>query len=205
MVRRQDGTFRDRASPALALPSTVRTVIAADFDNDGWEELFFNNIDEPNRVFGRPPGTADAGDWRVRDAGPLAEPFGRGTGAAVADIDGDGVLELLVSHGESEAQPLSLFKCERAAGNGWLRVIPTTRFGAPARGAEVRLTAGGRTHVRVVCGGSGYLCQMEPVAHFGLGRVERADELTITWPDGTRLTLADPPVNAVVEVAYPDG
>ena len=33
-----------------------------------------------------------------------------GTGAAIGDFDGDGVLELLVSHGESAAQPLSLFR-----------------------------------------------------------------------------------------------
>jgi hypothetical protein len=51
MVRQVDGTFRDRATPALALPGAVRTVIAADFDNDGFEELFFNNLGEPNRLF----------------------------------------------------------------------------------------------------------------------------------------------------------
>ena len=32
-----------------------------------------------------------------------------GTGAAVADINNDGVLELLISHGETAEQPLSLF------------------------------------------------------------------------------------------------
>ena len=35
-----------------------------------------------------------------------------GTGAAVADVDGDGVLELLISNGESFKQPLDLFKAK---------------------------------------------------------------------------------------------
>ncbi|OWK36170.1 CRTAC1 family protein [Fimbriiglobus ruber] len=206
MVRGVDGTFKDRATPAMALPGAVRTVIAADFDNDGYEELFFNNIGEPNRLFGQttPAGPGhDAIRWRLLDPGPATEPEGLGTGAAVADIDGDGVLELLVAHGETTPQPLSLFKVP-PNGNGWVRVKPLTRFGAPARGALVRLTAGGRTQVRVIDGGSGYLCQMEPVAHFGLGPVSHVDSVTITWPGGATRTLADVRPREVVVVPHPE-
>jgi hypothetical protein len=211
MVRRPDGTFRDRATPALALPSAVRTVIAADFDNDGFEEVFFNNIGEPNRLFGmrnaecgmRNESQAFEG-FSLLDAGAATEPDGLGTGAVVADIDGDGVLELLVCHGESAPQPLSLFKAN-AGENGWLRVAPKTRFWAPARGAVVRLTAGGRTRVRVIDGGSGYLCQMEPVAHFGLGMVEEVESVTVAWPDGARVTVRGPDVRSVLVLDYPGG
>lgn len=204
MVRRVDGTFRDRASPALALPGAVRTVIAADFDNDGYEELFFNLLGEPNRLFRqvvagggcRPP------EWRLADAGAAAHPDGLGTGASVADIDGDGTLELLVAHGEAAAQPLALYKATNS--NAWLRVRPLTRFGAPARGAVVRLTAGGRTQVRVIDGGSGYLCQMEPVAHFGLGAVAEVETVTVAWPDGARASLPGPAAQRTLTVSHPD-
>lgn len=138
------------------------------------------------------------------DAGPAAEPDGLGTGAAVADIDGDGILELLICHGESAPQPLSLFKAS-AAGNAWLRVAPRTRFGAPARGAVVRLTAGGRTQVRVIDGGSGYLCQMEPVAHFGLGKIDEVESVSVTWPDGAGVTVARPAARATLTLEYPGG
>src|SRR5262245_26266808 len=74
-VRQSDGRLRDRASLGMALPSRVRTVIAADFDNDGFEELFFNNIGEPNRLF-RQAG----GQWVLADAGDALEPDGLGTG-----------------------------------------------------------------------------------------------------------------------------
>lgn len=46
---------QDIASAAFAAPSPVRTVIAADFDNDKELEVFFNNIayrgSAPNRLF----------------------------------------------------------------------------------------------------------------------------------------------------------
>jgi hypothetical protein len=198
MIRQPDGTFRDRATPAMAFPGQVRNVIAADFDNDGREELFFHSIGEPNRLF----ACSSPGEWRLVDAGPACEPHGTGTGAAVADVDGDGCLELLLAHGEAEAQPLSLFKVQ-PNGNHWLRVKPLTRFGAPARGATVRLTAGGRTQIRVIDGGSGYLCQMEPVAHFGLGAGNRVDSVRITWPDGTSASFSTMDANATYEIPFP--
>src|SRR5258708_19059759 len=45
------GRFKDAAPTPLSQPSRVRTVLAADFDNDGVAELFFNNIGEANRLF----------------------------------------------------------------------------------------------------------------------------------------------------------
>ena len=137
--QRAGGGFVDAANADLSLPSRVRTVIAADFDNDGYEELFFNNFGEPNRLFA---WRDDA--WSEVDLGDAVEARGFGTGAVVADLDGDGRLELLVSHGEAEAQPLSLYRTLPNA-NRWLRVQPLTAYGAPARGAVVTPPpAGGR-------------------------------------------------------------
>ena len=168
-----------------------RTVIVADFDNDGYEEIFWNNIPGENRLFRKLPTD---GDWTQINAGAAVDASGYGTGAAVGDFDGDGVLELLVSHGESQAQPLSLFRPLLGAGNHWLRVAPTTSSGAPARGAIVRLHAAGRTQLRVIDAGSGYLCQQEPVAHFGLGGAT-AESVTVIWPGGQQRTLAAPEVD----------
>lgn len=58
----------------------------------------------------------------------------------------------------------------QGSSNRWLRVIPRTQFGAFARGAKVVVyTKRNGVHTRIIDGGSGYLCEMEPVAHFGLG------------------------------------
>ena len=42
--------FVDRAPSAMSTPSPIRTVIVADFDNDGYEEIFWNNIPGANRL-----------------------------------------------------------------------------------------------------------------------------------------------------------
>lgn len=204
-VPQPDGPWKDRATPGLALPSAVWAVVAADFDNDGHDELFFHNVGEPNRLFRLTPGS-DPSALDVSMLDPLAalDPEGHGTGAAVADIDGDGVLELLVARGESDPQPLGVYKSRAAAGNGWLRVAPLTRFGAPARGAVVRAEVGGRVRTKVIDGG-GSRCQSEPVAHFGLGRGGRVGSVTVTWPDGTDVTFRDPDGNCTYSVPYPRG
>ncbi|MFC7137242.1 CRTAC1 family protein [Halobaculum litoreum] len=150
-----------------------------------------------NRLFRK---TADG--WASTDVGAAREPDGLGTGAAVADADGDGALELLVVHGELSAQPLTLYDVPGATDNDWLRVRPTTQYGAPARGATVTVETPSWTRTKVVCAGSGYLCQMEPVAHFGLGD-ERAERLTVRWPDGHEATLERPAERAEHEVPHP--
>ncbi|XP_071387239.1 cartilage acidic protein 1a [Centroberyx affinis] len=204
-----DYKFRNIATTAFAAPSPIRTVIAADFDNDKELEVFFNNIayrgNAPNKVF-RVSRRADA-DPLIQElnVGDAAEPQGRGTGGTVTDLDGDGQLDLLLAHGESASQPISVFKVKQGSSNNWLRVIPRTQFGSFARGAKVTaFTNQSGAHTRIIDGGSGYLCEMEPVAHFGLG----GDEVTVlevSWPDGSSMSRPLQPgeMNSVVEVAYP--
>lgn len=191
------GIFKDIAPPDMARPSRIRTVIAADFDNDGYEELFFNNIGEPNRLF-----ALQSGKWTVLDTGDAWEPDGLGTGAAVGDFDGDGQLELAIAHGESNTQPLSLYR-PTATGYHWLRVLPLTASGAPARGAICTLTAGGRKQKRAIDAGSGYLCQMEPVAHFGLGESAYVELVEVRWPDGAKVKIENLKANQLIRVSHP--
>ncbi|XP_033959995.1 cartilage acidic protein 1a [Pseudochaenichthys georgianus] len=204
-----DSKFRNIASGGFAAPSPIRTVIAADFDNDKELEVFFNNIayrgNAPNRLF-RVSRRADA-DPLISElnVGDAAEPQGRGTGGTVTDLDGDGQLELLLAHGESVQQPISVFKVTQGSSNNWLRVIPRTQFGSFARGAKVTaFTRQSGAHTRIIDGGSGYLCEMEPVAHFGLG-TDEVTVLEVSWPDGSSISRPLQPgeMNSVVEVAFP--
>ena len=195
-----NGTSFDDVTPnEVQTPSRIRTVIAADFDNDGNEELFFNNIGEPNRLFRQ----NENGEWVSTEIGDALESDGLGTGAAVFDADGDGRLELLVAHGESGAQPMSLYRWA-SNGNNYLRVFPKTKHGAPARGAIVEVKTANKTHMRSIDAGSGYLCQMEPVAHIGLGRLTTVERITVTWPDGVQAVLENVPANQLLVVEYAD-
>ncbi|MEI6985882.1 MAG: CRTAC1 family protein [Rhodospirillaceae bacterium] len=196
-LQRAGGGFAEEAPADLSLPSRNKSVIAADFDNDGFEEVLFLNHGQPNRLF-----ALRHEKWTEIDAGDAIEPRSHSTGAAVADIDGDGVLELLVNHGEGGTpQPLTLFKAP-PGNNSWLRVLPLTAAGAPARGAIVTCSTHARTQYRAICAGSGYLSQMEPIAHFGLGDAKQVDKVEIRWPDGTIAVIDAPPINQLLTVPH---
>ncbi|KAL2086722.1 hypothetical protein ACEWY4_017781 [Coilia grayii] len=201
--------FKNIATQAFSSPSPIRTVIAADFDNDKELEVFFNNIayrgQSPNRIFRVTRRSTSDPSIEELNVGDAAEPQGRGTGATVTDFDGDGMLDLLIAHGESAKQPISVFKVRQGSSNNWLRVIPRTRYGAFARGAKVVVyTRQSGAHMRIIDGGSGYLCEMEPVAHFGLGD-DKGVSLEVYWPDGKSITrdLKEGETNSTVEITYP--
>ncbi len=174
--------FKDVGNKDFDKPSRIRTIISADFDNDGFDEVFMNNIAEPNKLF------------RIKDNGKFEqitfqvglEANGYGTGAAVADIDNDGVLELLIARGESKEQPLTLYKAKVNKENKYLRIKPLNKYGAPARGATVTLITNKRKHSKTIDAGSGYLCQMEPVAHYGIRKNEKNFKVEIKWTNGTK-------------------
>lgn len=198
----------DVSPPAFTAPMRARTLLAADFDNDGRQELFVNVCDGPNCLFAPAPAANVDGPatvWERRPLDAAADPDGRGTGAVVADLDSDGRLELLVVHGDGDAQPLSLYTV--STDNSWLRVRPTTQYGAPARGAVVTLVTDRGRQRRVIDAGSGYLCQSEPVAHFGLGGATSPEQtprrLTVRWLDGRERSIENPATKTTHEIAHP--
>ena len=177
---KKENTFKDIAEGEFKIPSKIRTVISADFDNDGYDEIFLNNIGEPNKLF----KIKENGELKEIDLAINSEPNGLGTGAAVADIDKDGILELLISHGETGNQILTLYKADIKKSNNFLRIKPLNKNGAPARGATVTLTSNLRKHSKTIDAGSGYLCQMEPVAHYGIRDGEKDFKVSVKWTNG---------------------
>ena len=187
--------FNDISKPSYNEPTKIRTVISADFDNDGYDEVFMNNIGEPNKLF----KILESGKFQEIEIINGLEKMGLGTGAAVADIDNDGILELLISHGETGLQPLTLYKADIKEFN-YLRIKPLNKYGAPARGATVTLKSNKRIHSKTIDAGSGYLCQMEPVAHYGIRDNEKNIEIEIKWTDGTRKSLNINDLNKTYEI-----
>ena len=187
--------FKDIADQNFSEPSRIRTVISADFDNDGYDEVFMNNIGEPNKLF----KILDNGVFQPIKINTALEAYGLGTGAAISDVDNDGILELLISHGESGYQPLSLYKANIKDTN-YIRIKPLNKFGAPARGATVTLKSNLRTHSKTIDAGSGYLCQMEPVAHYGVRKNEKNFKFKVTWTNGKTDNYVVKNLNQTIEV-----
>ena len=177
---KKENSFKDIADSNFKRPSKIRTVISADFDNDGYDEIFLNNIGEANKLF----KIKENGKLEEIDITSNSEANGLGTGAAVADIDKDGILELLIAHGETGNQILTLYKANVKKDKNYLRIKALNKNGAPARGATVTLISNLRKHSKTIDSGSGYLCQMEPVAHYGIRNGEKDFEVQIKWTNG---------------------
>ncbi len=192
----EDNKFRDIATPTYNIPTRIRTVISADFDNDGYDEIFMNNIGEPNKLF----KIKENGFFEEINIKNAYEVNGLGTGAAVADIDDDGILELLIAHGESGMQPLTMYKADIKKDFNYLRIKPLNKFGAPARGATVILNSNLRKHAKTIDAGSGYLCQMEPVAHYGIREGEKNISIDVVWTNGLLETFNINEFNKTIEI-----
>jgi enediyne biosynthesis protein E4 len=116
-------------------------------------------------------------------AGPGFEIARSHRGLAVGDYDNDGRLDILITALDS---PPELLHNDGATGS-WLTVVCEVPGGtAIPIGTQVTVVAGGRTMTRDIASGDSYLSTHDPRPHFGLGHAEKADEVVVRWPDGTR-------------------
>ena len=110
-----------------------------------------------------------------------------GRGAAYADIDRDGDLDVALTQ---IAGPPLLLRNDQRLGRHWLRVkLVGKRANRDAIGAWIELTAGGVVQRRQVMPTRSYLSQVELPVTFGLGQSDRIDGLKVTWPDGSQQTI----------------
>jgi hypothetical protein len=136
-------------------------------------------------------------------AGPAFSTERVSRGLAVADIDNDGDLDLLVSNNGQDAELLRNNGVNR--GNSLLVRLRGAPPNTGAIGARVRLTTGSRSQVREVKAGSSYLSQNDLRAHFGLGAATRADRIDVVWPGGRSDSFPDVAANQIVTIAQGRG
>jgi hypothetical protein len=109
-------------------------------------------------------------------------------GAAYADIDNDGALDVLLTTNGGRAW---LFHNEGGTNHSLRMKLVGTKSNRDGIGAVVRVTSGSSKQWQMLRSGSSYLSQSELVLTFGLGAATKADGVEVEWPSGQLDKLLD--------------
>ena len=181
-----------------------------DYDLDGWLDIFvanghiedqIENIQKRVRYAEPPHLFHNAGGGKFTEVTQqMGADFARprvGRGAAYADIDNDGDLDLVFT---TNGGPAQLFRNDLKSGHSLRVKLQGTKSNRDGIGAIVRVQSGGNNQWLMMRSGSSYLSQSELVLTFGLGNATKADRLEIEWPSGQRDTLSNIAADQIITV-----
>lgn len=177
-----DGTFKNVTESAGVGDTGMGWGVSwLDFDNDGWLDLYvanassFNTPPDPNVLY---HNNGD-GTFSMVNAQDPSSSLLSSFGAATADLNQDGYLDLFITNQGAENQ---LFQ-NLGGEHHWLAIkLIGTSSNRDALGAKVELRAGDLTLYREVTSACGWVSQNSLTLHFGLAHNTSVDEIEIKWP-----------------------
>ena len=193
-----NGLFVDEAPRSDVGRATLVTLgfgcFFFDYDNDGWPDIFVADGHIENEIervqkrvsYAEPPHlfrNLGAGKFQevTESMGSAFAAPKVARGAAYADIDNDGSLDLLVT--TNGGRPY-LFHNEGARNHSLRVKLVGTKSNRDGIGSIVRVTSSKDQQWQMLRSGSSYLSQSELVLTFGLGKESKADSLEVQWPSG---------------------
>ena len=210
----------------------ARGCAMADFDNDGFVDIYVNNGGLSNvlinDVIAMPVFVQfyiawqpaynklyrNNGDGTFTDVtdGSGAEAYGIGSGVGAADVNDDGYPDLYVTNrtyysmGElANAEDRSQLLINRGGHNNWIRVaLIGTDSNRTAYGARVKVAAGDLVQYREHTSAHGYNSGSDPRLLFGLGARDAVDYIEVTWPGGRVQRVSGEPGGTVTIVEATD-
>jgi len=193
----------------LSLPYSGWSAGFIDYNNDGWRDLYSANGDvdslranaeQQDTIFENVDGK------RFVDVsaqmGAHFQRKGYQRGAAFADLNNDGFLDVIVT--SLGRKPAILLNSAEGGGH-WLTIrVEGRKANRDSIGARITaVTPGGRMLRDWVSPSVGFLSSSDPRVHFGLGGEAKLESLEIRWPGGGALTMKDVAVDRILTVREP--
>ena len=197
-----NGLFVDEAPRSEVGRATLVTLgfgcFFFDYDNDGWPDIFVADghiedqieLVQKRVTYAEPPhlfrnlgnGKFEEVTDKVTEKGPNGFDAPKvARGAAYADINNDGALDILVTTNNG---PAHLYLNEGGRNRSLRAKLVGTKSNRDGIGAVVRVAAGADKQWLTMKTGSSYLSQSELVLTFGLGSKTKADAVEVDWPSG---------------------
>jgi enediyne biosynthesis protein E4 len=188
----------------------------ADFDNDGYRDLFIanghlqDNIDQYSSST-----TYEVRNTLLRNLGgrkfvDVSDACGDGLlpklssrGVALDDLDNDGDIDVVILNSRREP---TILRNDLEPGNHWIEIqLRGTRANRDGVGAHVRVLSGDLVQLEEVHSGRGYQSHFGSRLHFGLGRRERVDRVEVRWIGGGVDVIENLPANRLVTLVEGSG
>lgn len=190
--------------------TSCQSAAAGDFDNDMDLDIYMvctgsvNN--QPNILY----ENLGNGTFVITPlaGGAQGSNLGRGDSVAIADYDQDGHLDLFLTNGDGSSLfadngPHQLFR-NASTTNHWIEIdlegVISNRDGI---GAQVLVTAAGKTQLREQNGGMHRFSQNHSRIHFGLGNNIRAEKIIVKWPSGIVQELTNIAADQIIQIIEP--
>lgn len=209
----KDGTGRS-GTAASSRAFTGFGVGLADFDQDGWPDLYVANgrvamgtptyskerpLAEPDQVFrGLPGGQFEEHSPR---GGTDPEILSVSRGAAFGDLDGDGDVDVVIN---DNGGPLRILRNVAPKKGHWALLDVRETDGQAAVGARLEIQVGTAHILRQVQRTYSFCAQNDPRVHLGTGLATAIERVTVTWLDGTQSEFGPLPVDQISKLQRPD-
>ena len=203
---------RESNMTKLSLPMAGYSPTIADFDNDGWKDIFVSRghvqsltaqpnlmVEQPNTVFRNLGGMKFAA--LTAEAGLTAQAPSRHRGSAVGDLNGDGKLDVVVT---ALSAPAEIWMNSSPGKNHWIEFkLQGTKSNRDGIGAHIKVVTKSGAQYNHMTTSAGYASSSAGPVHFGLGTNVSADVVEIRWPSGIVQTMKDVAGDRVVAVKEP--